>query len=314
MSKIKARNLAYVRMGVPDLDKAEEFLLDFGLIRSAETENARYYRARDDRHHVYVAERGEPRFKAVAFEVASEAELEAFAASEGLDVETLSEPGGGKRVRLQEPNGYTVELVAGIERVTPYQPAYRAANVAAAPLQRVGSYVRLDKGPAKVRRLGHFVLSSTRSAETIAWFRDTLGLIGSDDLYDEDNGNKLVGSFNRLDRGEEYVDHHVFFCIASDRTGFNHVAFEVDDIDEVFLGHAYLQECNRYEHMWGIGRHYVGSQVFDYWADPWGRVHEHWSDSDRLNAASGSHTVGREGLVSQWGAPPNPALYDRICP
>ena len=58
--------------------------------------------------------------------------------------------------------------------------------------------------------------------------------------------------------------------------------------------------------MWGIGRHVLGSQVYDYWSDPWGRVHEHWADSDRLNVANGSNLVSaEEALVSQWGEPPS---------
>ena len=57
--------------------------------------------------------------------------------------------------------------------------------------------------------------------------------------------------------------------------------------------------------MWGIGRHVLGSQVYDYWADPWGRVHEHWADSDRLNLANGSNLIAaEEALRSQWGERP----------
>ena len=63
------------------------------------------------------------------------------------------------------------------------------------------------------------------------------------------------------------------------------------DIDDVCMGHDYLKKFGKYEHMWGIGRHVLGSQVYDYWADPWGRVHEHWADSDRLNLANGSNLV-----------------------
>jgi len=37
--------------------------------------------------------------------------------------------------------------------------------------------------------------------------------------------------------------------------------------------------------MWGVGRHNLGAQVFDYWADPWRHVHEHWTDTDLLNFA-----------------------------
>ena len=56
--------------------------------------------------------------------------------------------------------------------------------------------------------------------------------------------------------------------------------------------------------MWGLGRHYLGSQVYDYWADPWGRIHEHWADSDRLNKHNTSNLVPvHEALDSQWGGP-----------
>jgi hypothetical protein len=61
--------------------------------------------------------------------------------------------------------------------------------------------------------------------------------------------------------------------------------------------------------MWGVGRHLLGSQVYDYWCDPWGRVHERWADTDRLNARSGSNLLSaEEGLVSQWGEHP-PARF-----
>jgi len=76
----------------------------------------------------------------------------------------------------------------------------------------------------------------------------------------------------------------VFFCLAHEKTGLNHLSFEVSDIDDVCVGHDYLKQFGKYEHMWGIGRHVLGSQVYDYWADPWGHVHEHWADSDRLES------------------------------
>ena len=126
-------------------------------------------------------------------------------------------------------------------------------------------------------------------------------MICSDDVYAENKDN-LIGSFNRCDRGDTYVDHHVFFCLNSEKTGLNHLSFEVPDIDDVCMGHDYLKETGKYEHMWGIGRHVLGSQVYDYWADPWGRVHEHWADSDRLNLANGSNLIaGRRSAALAMG-------------
>src|SRR5579864_7968473 len=160
--------------------------------------------------------------------------------------------------------------------------------------------------------MGHAVMCTPRVVETVAWFRETLGLLRSDDLYAGPKDN-IIGSFNRCDRGEEYVDHHVFFCLKHEKTGLNHLSFEVQDMDDVFMGHQFLRTHGGYEHMWGIGRHLLGSNVYDYWADPWGRVHEHWSDSDRLNASSGTNLMpAEEGLTSQWGEPPPQKLLDRV--
>jgi hypothetical protein len=164
--------------------------------------------------------------------------------------------------------------------------------------------MRLGKSPTSIQRIGHGVLSSPRVTETVAWFRDTLGMIRSDDVYVGEKHN-IIGSFNRLDRGDAYVDHHVFFCNHNPKAGLNHVSYEVQDIDCVFQDHEYIKRLGKYDHMWGIGRHLLGSQVYDYWCDPWGRVHERWADTDRLNAANGGNLVSaEEGFQSQWGDRP----------
>ena len=84
------------------------------------------------------------------------------------------------------------------------------------------------------------------------WYREMLGFVCSDDVYAGEKDH-LIGSFNRLDRGDDFVDHHVFFCLRREKTGLNHLSFEVPDIDDVAMGHDYLKIG--YEHMWGIGRH-----------------------------------------------------------
>ena len=52
-------------------------------------------------------------------------------------------------------------------------------------------------------------------------------------------------------------------------------------------GHDWLKEKGR-RHEWGVGRHILGSQIFDYWRDPWGHTLEHWTDGDLLDAPWGS--------------------------
>lgn len=64
---------------------------------------------------------------------------------------------------------------------------------------------------------------------------------------------------------------------------FSHAAFECIDLDDVAMGHAWLPERG-WEHAWGMGRHLLGSQIFDYWRDPWYDKLEHYVDSDLFTA------------------------------
>ena len=312
MPMIKVSDMAWGRLRSPDLDVAEEFLTRFGLVRVERTPSALYMRGSDPTHHIHVTEKGDPKFVGFAYYAANEEDLARIAKAPGASgIETIDEPGGGRRVRLTEPNGYQIEVVHGVAPVAaiPRQPRQKL-NTGASPLQRAGEPMRLPKGPSQVKRIGHGVLMTPRFRETVAWFREMLGFVCSDDVYAGDKDN-LIGSFNRCDRGDDYVDHHVLFCLNHEKTGLNHMSFEVEDIDDVCMGHYYLQQFGAYEHMWGVGRHVLGSQVYDYWSDPWGRVHEHWADSDRLNLANGSNLVPvEEALISQWGeAPPEKFIH-----
>ncbi len=93
-----------------------------------------------------------------------------------------------------------------------------------------------------------------------------------------------MGAFMRCDQGAEFVDHHTLFLLGTGQTVFNHAAFEVADFDDLMAGHSHLRDPGLAElehaHSWGVGRHFMGSQVFDYWLDPWGHMVEHWTDGD----------------------------------
>jgi len=305
MAAIKVADFAFPRMEAPDLDEMEEFLTHFGLISAERTADALYMRGADSHHHLHVTHKAGTKFIGFAYHVADEDDLKRLAKLPGASgIETINEPGGGKRVRLTEPNGYQIEVIAGMQSVAPIKVARDPVNTGTEPQRRVGRTMRLSKSPTSIQRIGHGVLSTPKVGETVAWFRNTLGMIRSDDVYAGDKDN-VIGAFSRLDRGDDYVDHHVLFCVNNTKTGLNHVSYEAQDIDAIFQDHEYIKSLNKYEHMWGIGRHLLGSQVYDYWADPWGRVHERWADTDRLNAANGGNVISvEEGFQSQWGDRP----------
>jgi Glyoxalase/Bleomycin resistance protein/Dioxygenase superfamily len=314
MAVIKVQDIAYGRLRAPDLDVMEEFLTDFGMIRAERTRTALYMRGTGPAHHIHVTEKGPASFVGLGYYAASLDDLKTLAKRPGASgIETLDEPGGGKRVRLTEPNGFQIEVLYGLKKVKPITVKRQELNSAKAPLQRAGELMRLPFGPARPLRIGHAAIATPKVKETVRWFRDTFGLICSAEVYDGRKTN-IVNSFNRVDRGKDYVDHHMFVCFHNKKqAGLNHLAYEVQDVDDVIVGHEYMSTRHKYKHIWGIGRHVLGSQVFDYWADPWGRVHEHWTDVDRINTRTKPDLLPvKLALDSQWGDRLPPIMRDRV--
>src|SRR2546427_1237056 len=253
MPLIKVTDLAYGRLRAPDLDTAEEFLTNFGMVRSARTNSALYMRGTDPSHHLHVTEKGDPGFVGLAYYAASMDDLKRVAKAPGASaVEEIDEPGGGKRVRLKEPNGYQIEVVYGIKKLKPIPGKRQPLNLGADALKRAGKVMRIHQGPARVKRIGHGVMASPKVVESARWFRETLGFICSDDVYAGSKDN-IIGSVNRVDRGSTYVDPHVLFFRRDARGRLQHPCVACADIDDVFTGPEYLRNLGKDEHMWGIG-------------------------------------------------------------
>lgn len=301
---IRVTDIAWVRLRSPDLDLEERFLSDFGMARSVRTATALYMRGTDPDHHIHITEQGAPGVLGLAFWAASEDDLRRLAreAVGASAVEPLDEPGGGKRVRLPAHNGVGIEVVFGVDTLPPLPVATHTLNSGTEKRARSGDLLRVPPRPSQVKRIGHCVIGTPDVPASVAWAHRHLGIVRSDDVHADDDPGKLLASFNRIDGGDEFVDHHVMMFALHAQGGLNHVAFEVQDIDDLAIGHDYLAAKKTGQHLWGMGRHTLGSQVFDYWKDPWGRIHEHWTDSDVLNRKHEYRIHTRsEGLRSQWG-------------
>ncbi len=301
---IRARDIAWIRLRSPDLDLAEQFLLDFGLVRAERTGDALYMRGTDPIHHIHITEKGPATVLGAAFWARSRDDLDKLAreAKGASAVEPIDEPGGGWRVRLTEHNGMGIEVVYGVEAAAPIPVTVNTLNTGPAKTARAGKLQRVDVRPSRVKRIGHVVIATPEIDAAADWMRRHLGIMRADDVHAEDDPDKLLASFNRIDAGSDYVDHHVMMFALHQHVGLNHVSFEVQDIDDLAAGHDYLKARYEKQHVWGLGRHMLGSQIFDYWRDPWGRLHEHWTDSDVLNERYGYRRHPRsQGLRSQWG-------------
>jgi catechol 2,3-dioxygenase-like lactoylglutathione lyase family enzyme len=159
-------------------------------------------------------------------------------------------------------------------------------------------------------RLGHVALHVRNLPATHAFYCDVLGLRVSDSYYAGEPGN-IMAEFLHCGLGDRFTDHHSIALIGDDRGGFDHLGFEVLDLDDLMMGHGHLKRTARLEHSWGVGRHIDGSQIFDYWRDPFGLKIEHWTDGDLVNddyktSSAAFSPQGAGDALAQWGPPFNP--------
>ena len=305
---IKAKRLTYVRVAAPDLAPAEAFLLEFGLQVAARDGDAIYLRGTDADPHCYVLTQGAPGVHAIAFEADTLADLERLAQQPGVSaIEKLDEPAGGQVVRLRDPQGMTVEVVYGQTALEAAPPAPHHDFNMDGRRRREGGLPAVKPGPSHVRRIGHLVLESPDPVSVYDWYHRHLGLRKADEV--QLPGGRVQMRFAHLDRGEEYVDHHVVgFQFALDEgSRVQHVAFEVGNFDDLMAGHEYLKK-KKYKNVWGVGRHRFGGQIFDYWKNPSGVIHEHWTDTDLVNAHSVPTDANLTEMQDYWGPPPSPGF------
>ena len=297
---VKADSLLYAHFERPDLEKAERYLTDFGLLVASRSEDEIFFRGTSSRPFIYRVTRGpKPRFLGLGLSAPTAGDLDALAKARGSSVEPFKGPGCGSVVRLRDPEGVAVAIHHGFTKLErqPIRPPI--PHNAPSQTVRVNDTQRPVLEPPQVTKLGHLVLETPNFDTSARWYMDTLGFIPSDVMCLPDG--TPVGAFMRLDRGQEPTDHHTLFVALALESKVDHVAFEVVDLDAIEMGQQIMM-AKRYRHAWGVGRHLLGSQIFDYWRDPWGQKHEHYADGDVFdsNQPAGYHVLDRAGLY-QWG-------------
>ncbi len=297
----RAVDTAYIIFAVPDLERQSAFLQDFGLLEAQRSGDSLYLRGYGTEPYIYVARQGEKAaFVGAGFSVESEQVLREVARQTGSDVQPLDGPGGGLRVRLTDPDGFVVDLVHGRQQVAPLDTRREALPVNT-PQQknRINRGQRTPLQPSAVERFGHYVLMVSDFQASWKWYRRHLGLLPTDVLCAE-SGTPML-AFNRLDKGDTPADHHTVVLASGPAAGYMHSAFETLDQDAIGQGQQFLK-LKGWKHFWGMGRHILGSQIFDYWIDPHGHEVEHYADGDVFDASHPTqyHLLDRGGLW-QWG-------------
>ncbi|WP_433622031.1 VOC family protein [Nocardia sp. CA-120079] len=302
---IKVLDLAWLEFEKPDLDRAETFAHAFGFATAMRTADEVQLRGTDPGSPCMLIRRGDrSRFVGSAFRVADSADLLRLAEATGARAVALPESLGGLTVDLTDPSGLRVRVVAETHELAALPTQQPHVFNLGHEVARVNATQRPLRAPARVQRLGHIVVQTTKYRETLDWYLEKLGLIVSDfQYYSGQRQRGPVMSFIRCDRGSVPADHHTLALTLGPSNRYVHSAYQVADLDALAAGGEYLREQG-YHRSWGIGRHIQGSQIFDYWRDPDGFMVEHFSDGDMFDCSvePGWAPMTASGLA-QWGPP-----------
>ncbi|EMC98824.1 hypothetical protein BAUCODRAFT_381516 [Baudoinia panamericana UAMH 10762] len=306
-AQVKLVKLVHMRYQHPDLEEITTFLRDFGMhiAKRSEDGNQLWFRGYGPDQYVYYAQKGPKKFLGGTYSVESMAELEKAAKIEGAgQIEELKDaPGGGHLLTLTDPEGFLVNLMYGQQPAPTDNYPQKVLINDETDKPRVRKFNRYTPGPAAVHKLGHYGLCVTDFATLLQWYTRNFNLAPTDFLWvpQEGTDRKDVAVFAHIDRGDDPVDHHTFFMSTNPTSHVHHCSFEVHDYDTQHLGHQWLGSKG-YTSVWGIGRHILGSQIFDYWWDTTGNMVEHYTDGDLVN----QHTpIGwsdaKDEALAVWG-------------
>ena len=247
---IELRDIAYVRSGVADLDKAVDFATRIVGLELAEQAEPGVARLRaDHRHHCLTFVEGRSGVIASGFEVADD---DALAAAEtelekaGHQVQRGSrDEARSRRVRnvigFDDPFGNRLELVSQQESIT--RP------------------VRFAR-PAGIQEFGHLCLDAPDVHEAYRFWSSTFNARVSD----------WIGDAACLIRFDPV--HHKLAVFQGAEPGVCHVNFQVDSIDDVFRNWHFLVD-NGVEIIQGPGRHPQSTAIFLYFLGPENLTYEY---------------------------------------
>ncbi|MFZ1178299.1 MAG: VOC family protein [Mycobacterium sp.] len=302
---IKVLDIAWLEFEKSDLTRAEAFARAFGFQTAQHRPGELQLRGTQAGAPCVVLRRGQQsRFTGVAFRACDEIDVLRLADHVGAPARPLPESIGGLSVELIDPSGMSVRVVAGMHEL-PELPAQQPHIFNFGhDVRRTNTGQRPPRVPARVQRLGHVVVQSTKYLEALNWYLDNLGMIVSDFLYfpgQRERGPTM--SFIRCDRGSTPADHHTLAMALGPANRYVHSAYQVGDLDALAVGGEYLRERG-YCRSWGIGRHIQGSQIFDYWRDPDGYLFEHFTDGDLFdNTLEPGWAPFTASGLAQWGPP-----------
>lgn len=255
--------LSSVTIGVPNVERTASYYEEFGLT----PHESGWFSTRDGGRQLRLVHAPTRRLIGLAIDADSEDDI--YAITSRLTRLNLTTDVTDGALVSSEP-------VTGVEVRVAVSPRVVHEEVPAAPCNGPGRVERpmhrapaiLRETPVRPSKLGHVVIGSTDQEASQRFFTEGIGLKISDEIPG-------IAAFMRCS-----TDHHNVLVQSAPVNFIHHTSWQVDDVDEVGRGATKMLENEPSRHVWGLGRHTVGSNFFWYLRDPAGNFSEYYSDLD----------------------------------
>jgi len=275
---VRVNEIRYVGYGVSDIEAEKQFYVDAWKLNEVAASDGMVYLVAPGSTATYsvrLRHTEEPRIDVIGWSAASRADVDQLASQvEDAGGKIISQPheldtlGGGYGFRFFDPIGFVVEVSTDFESRTPEV---------------------IEPGDARPEKISHVVLHAPDHKAYVEFYEKALGFKVSD----------WLGDFMCFLRCNEW--HHRL-AILPGAPAFNHVAYDVPNIDSVMKGIARVRQHNS-DVLWGPGRHTAGNNVFSYFATPAGYIVEYTTDLEWVDDDTWTATVHKPSkeTMDQWG-------------
>ncbi|HTH90320.1 VOC family protein [Mycobacterium sp.] len=292
--------LTHLVIGVPNLDDAAKFYTDFGLtpVHGPGAASERRFGTVDGGEQLILVRTPIRRLVEIGVAAQDRDDLRSIQ-SRLARLNIDSRVDGAELATVEPATGIAVKVAVAEPLQQKWQTAeqnypgdIRRPDVRAPALYR--------ETQVRPRKLGHVVFGSTDYATSKRFFMDGLGFRLSDEVQD-------IGAFMRCS-----PDHHNVLVQAAPVSHLHHTSWEVEDIDEIGRGAQDLLAEHPERHVWGIGRHWIGSNFFWYFRDPAGNMTEYYSDMDEVidDQIWEPGIWGQDKSPNHWGPPMPPSMIN----
>jgi catechol 2,3-dioxygenase-like lactoylglutathione lyase family enzyme len=288
--------MAEITLGVPDVAATQAFYNQFGLATSAPgvlaTANGGDQMRLVQRSYRHLVE-----YVLAADDADDLSRIAAAAAAHDLAVSTHDD--GSISV---------VDPICGIRARVAVRPRIQLQPYESPTMNTPGHVARVndrapaifEAGPAQPRKLGHVLYATPDLAGSMKFLCDVLGFKVSD------TSEGIIAFLRCSD------DHHNIGMTQAPLHFFHHSSWMVNDVDEIGKGAQNLLAGDPSRSVWGLGRHFLGSNLFWYFRDPVGNYAEYYADLDQIPSAADweARNWAPDKSLYAWGPPPPPEFLE----